>query len=115
MIPTRGENFEIKVYKRKDNSYDFDYSFSFKGRPATSLEKKTYRIAKGVEGGKDSLSIYASNILGEINEGDKVVFLGKTYTVSSVGYHFDESRIVNPNFMSDKAIMERCPKGIQLT
>lgn len=115
MIPTRGETYEIKVLKRKDGlSYEYAESFSFKGRPSTQLERKSYRIAKGVEGSKDSISIFATNINGTINEGDKVVFLGKTYIVASVGYYFDQARIVNPSFMSDEAIMGRCPKGIQI-
>lgn len=115
MIPTRGETYDIKVLKRKDG-FDFIYepAFTFKGRPSTQLEKKTYRITKGVEGSKDSISIFATNISGTIDDGDKVEFLGKTYTVSSVGYYFDQARLVNPSFMSDAAIMGRCPKGIQI-
>lgn len=115
MIPTRGEAYEIKVYKRKQGfDFEYEYAFSFRGRPSTQLEKKTYRIAKGVEGSQDSISIFATNMNGTVDEGDKVEFLGKSYTVASVGYYFDQARIVNPSFMSDKAIMGRCPKGIQV-
>ena len=117
MIPTNNENFEIELYKRDPNS---PYTWSdtpllaFYGRPASQIEKKRYRIQKGVDGGTDSAFIVATNLPTEVNDGDQVIFMGKRWTVLSVGYYFDQSRIVNARCLSEQQIVERCPKGLNI-
>lgn len=117
MIVVRNEKYEYKVFKRKPNSpYEWEKEpvVTFRGRPASQLEIKQYRIQKGVNGGTDSVFVICSNLPSEIEEKDKVVFLGKEWTVASVGYYFDKNRIVNPALFSDEYIANRCPKGINL-
>lgn len=117
MIPTAGESFMLKRYPRKPNS-SYEWSnmpdVEFFGRPATPNEVKTYRIQQGVIGANESVYIYASNLPKEIAVGDKLTFRGDEWTVESVGYYFEASRIVNNGIMSNDYIIERCPKGITL-
>lgn len=117
MIPTNNELFTFQVMRRKPNSpYDDELAvaFEFKGRPASSLEKKNYRLMKGVEGNSYSISIFATNLPQEVQVGDAVKYLGKIWHVENTGYYFDNSLFVNASIMSDKYIMDRCPKGISI-
>ena len=117
MIPTRGENYRMELWKRKENSaYEWEDapSLVFYGRPAGKVEKKRYRIQKGVEGSSDSVYVVCTNMPSEVKNGDKVHYMGKEWTVESVGYFFDENLVVNPRIMSDEYIAERCPKGMAL-
>lgn len=117
MIPARGENYKCEVYKRKENSaYEWEDapSIVFYGRPASKIEKRKYRIQKGVNGNSDSTMIYCSNLPFNLNPGDRVDFLGKQWKVESTGYYFDENLVVNPRILSDEYIQNRCPKGVSL-
>ena len=117
MIPTNDEKYELKLYKRVKNS-DYQWESSprlvFNGRPANQVEKKTYRVQKGVNGNTDSVFVKATNLSEEVDPGDQVTFLGKVWTVMSVGYYFDGALFVNPSCLSDEQIVERCPKGLNL-
>ena len=117
MLPVNDEKYELQVFKRiKNTAYEYEStpSIVFKGRPASQVEKKNYRIQKGVNGGSDSTFVKASNLPFEVNVNDKVKFLGKFWTVMSIGYYFDEARFVNPACLSEEQIIERCPKGLNL-
>ena len=117
MIVTNNERYTCKLKKRLPNSayeWEKEYSRTFKARPANQMEKKQYRIQQGVNGGSDSQFIVCSNLPDNIKDGDKVAYLGKEWTVMSVGYYFDESRFVNAGLFSDEYIQSRCPKGINL-
>ena len=117
MIPTNNETYELKCYKRVENSpylYDEFPSFTFKGRVANNIEVKTYRIQKGVNGNNDSVFVYASNLPKGINIQDKVYFLGKEWIVQSIGYYFEMNRIANANAFNEEQIINRCPKGMNL-
>lgn len=117
MIPVNNERYEFKCYKRQKNSkyeYEPQPSFIFKGRPANTLERKNYRIQKGVNGGSDSQFVYSTNLPDNVDIGDRIEYLGKVWTVQSVGYYFDASRIANPMAFSEKQIINRCPKGINI-
>jgi len=117
MIPTNNENFELKLYRRKDNSpyeYEDTHYCTFKGRPASQIEKKQYRIQKGVNGSTDSVFVVVSNLPTDVKDGDHVTFIGKVWTVQSVGYYFDQSRIINASCLSENQIIDRCPKGLNL-
>ena len=117
MLVTNNERWNFKVKKRLANSpyeWEKEVSLEFKGRPANQVEKKQYRVQQGVNGNTDSVYILASNLPSDLNIKDKVIYLGKEWTVMSIGYYFDQARFVNPGIMSEKAIIERCPKGINL-
>lgn len=117
MITAHGESFILKRYPRKPNS-SYEWSdvpdVTFFGRPASPNEVKNYRIQQGVQGANESVYIVASNLPKEIAVGDKITFRGDEWTVESVGYFFDSSRIVNNHVMSDEYIIQRSPKGITL-
>lgn len=117
MIPTNDEKYTLTLTRRvKNSAYEYEKApaFSFKGRPASNIEKKSYRILKGVNGGTDSVFVYVSNLPGEVNVDDRIYFLGKEWTVQSIGYYFDAARLVNPGVMSEEQIVNRCPKGLNL-
>lgn len=117
MIAVRGETYKADVKERIENS-DYEWEapikFSFWCRPASQMEKKTYRIQKGVNGNSDSIFLISSNLPEDIKPKDKINFMGKEWTVESVGYYFDSSLIVNANILSDEQIIARCPKGVNI-
>ena len=56
----------------------------------------------------------ASNLPQDVKPKDMVIFNGDEYTVESIGFFYDDSRIINNHVMSSAYIEERCPKGITL-
>lgn len=117
MIVTRGEDYELKRYPRKkDSPYEFDSvpDVVFRGRPAGQSERKTYRVQQGVEGNNDSIYIMSSNLPTGIKPKDRVSFMGKVYSVQSVGYFLDRNLIVNARSFSVEYLESRCPKGVVL-
>ena len=117
MIPARGETYELKRFPRKENSpYEFDGApdITFYGRPASQYEVRNYRIQQGVNGNNDSVFVYCTNLPDTIKPKDKIRYLGKDWTVESIGYYFDNNLIVNARLFSDGYIADRCPKGLNL-
>lgn len=117
MLTARGELYKFEVFKRKENSayeWEENVAFTFYGRPANQMEKRNYRVQKGVNGNQDSIYCLCSNLPEEITPKDKVVFLGKEWTIESIGYYFDSNRIVNPSVLTEEQIIAKCPKGINL-
>lgn len=117
MITVGNERFTYKVKKRVPNTpytWEENVSVIFRGRPANQMEKKRYRVQQGVNGNTDSIFVISSNLPKELQVNDKVIFLGKEWQIMSIGYYFDESRLVNAGVFSDEYIQARCPKGINL-
>ena len=117
MIPTNDERYELVLYKRVKNSpYEIETApkVYFKGRPANQVEVKNYRIQKGVNGNSDSVFVKATNLPEDVSVGDQILFLGKIWTVASVGYYFDGGLFINPSVLSEEQLIERCPKGLNL-
>lgn len=111
------ERYILKLYKRIPNSaYEYEDvpCAEFKGRPANQYEKRKFRIQQGVQGNNDSVYVVCSNLPKEIKPEDKIEFLGKTWTVTSIGYYFDQNKIVNPAIFDENYISNKCPKGIAL-
>lgn len=116
-LVTRGENYTLSVFKLKPNSsYEYEDmpSFCFKGRPARTMERNFYTIQSGVTNGVDEVFIFASNVPKELKVGDKVLYLAKYWTISSIGVYLEESRLVNADIMNPQKLMERAPKGFTL-
>lgn len=116
-MTSMGETYSIEIYKRKENSaYEWKDTpeFVFKGKPASTMDKKKYRLLQGVNSSNDSMYVYSTNLPENVSIGDKVKFLGKEWQVESIGYYFDSNRLVNAGIMSDEYIISRCPKGITL-
>jgi len=114
---TTNETYEIKLFKRLPNSaygYETNASSIFYGRPANTVEKKSYRLQKGVNTQNTSTMVFCSNLPDNINDGDKVQFLGRTWTVMSIGYYLIDNRIVNANCFSEEYLISQCPKGLSL-
>lgn len=117
MIVARGETYECKRIKRKqDSPYEYeDYpDLTFYARPANQIEKRNYRIQQGVNGNNDSVYLLSSNLPKEIQVGDKIIFLGKVWSVMSFGYYFNENLVLNGKIFSPEYIENRCPKGVNL-
>ena len=117
MIVTRGENYPIKRFPRvKDSPYEFSPTpdLIFYGRPANNLEKKTYRLQQGVNANNYSVFVLCSNLPQDIKPQDKIEFMGKEWTIISIGYYFDSSRITNAKIFSNEYLEKRAPKGVVL-
>lgn len=117
MIPTNDERYTLELKKRIPNSnYEWEKAptCTFKGRLANDIERKNYRIQKGVNGNTDSAFVYCSNLPKNVDVGDKIKFMGKVWSVQSIGYYFNSARFVNPGILSEEQLAERCPKGLNL-
>lgn len=113
----KGEHYVAEVHKHISNSpfqYAQETSFSFRCKVASSAESKRYTVTKGLEAKKDGLMLYATNLEGDLEPSDHIVFRGKTWLVDSVGYYEDESRLVNGSSMSVGKLISKLPKGVVL-
>lgn len=113
----KGELYVAEVHKHLSNSpfeYAQETSFIFRCKVASSAESKRYTVTKGLEAKKDGLMLYATNLEGDIEPSDHIVFRGKTWLVESVGYYDDESRLVNGSAMSVGKLISKLPKGVVL-
>ena len=113
----KGELYVAEVHKHLSNSpfqYAQETSFSFRCKVASSAESKRYTVTKGLEAKKDGTMLYATNLEGDIEPSDHVVFRGKTWLVESVGYYEDESRLVDGSSMSAGKLISKLPKGVVL-
>lgn len=117
MVSTVNETYEflvIPVVKNSAYESDRDHTFTFKGRPANTGEKKKYRLQLGVNTHDDSVYIFATNLPDTIKPGDRVKYLGQTQVVESVGYYYDLNGIVNAGIFSNEYIISQMPKGLTL-
>ncbi len=113
------ETYVFKVFKRKkgNNAYEYEEqpSFTFKGRPATRLEKKTYRVTKGVNTAQNSVTIYVSNVANKIEPEDRVEYLGRILIVKNIGYFVEDANFINGGIFSTESLLNKYPKGITLS
>lgn len=117
MRVAKGELYVAEVHKHLSNSpfeYAQETSFSFRCKIASSAESKRYTVTKGLEAKKEGTMLYATNLEGDIEPSDHVVFRGKTWLVESVGYYEDDSRFVDGSHMSVRKLIEKLPKGVVL-
>lgn len=117
MITVGNERWTFTLYKRLPNSsylYEETPSATFKGRPANQMEVRQFRIQQGVNGNNGSTFVVCSNFPESAKPGDKVIFMGKECMVMSIGYYFDQARVINPSLMSDEYMAKRCPKGMNI-
>lgn len=117
MNVTFGETYELKLYRRLPNSpYEYEeipYATIY-CVPASPKEKSTYRVMQGVQSNEEHIFLRVNNLPAEIKPQDKVVFLGETKAIGSIGYYFDKSYIVNARVMKPEYIYTKCPKGLTL-
>lgn len=113
----KGEHYVAEVHKHLSNSpfqYAQETSFSFRCKVASSAESKRYTVTKGLEATKGGVMLYATNLEGNLEPSDHIIFRGKTWLVESVGYYDDESRLVNGSSMSVGKLISKLPKGVVL-
>ena len=117
MIVARNETYKALVYKRLENSneYDEDVSFEFNCRVANDIDKKSFVPTSGLYTQQDSVMLYATNIPYDLDIHDKILFLGKEYIVESVGYYLKKNRVVNASIFSDDKIFSDSPKGVVIS
>ena len=113
------ETYILKLYKRRRGNSAYEYDevsiLTFKGRPATRLEKKTYRVVKGVNTAQNGVTIYCSNLPNEIEPEDIVEYLGKKLLVKDIGYFEEDSNFTNAGIFDEQVVLDKFPKGITLT
>ena len=111
------EHYTAEVHKHISNSpfqYEQQTAFTFRCKVASSAESKRFIVTKGLEAKKEGIMLYATNLEGDIEPSDHVVFRGKTWLVESVGYYEDESRLVDGSSMSAGKLISKLPKGVVL-
>lgn len=110
------DTFEIVVYKRIGNSYEFEQSPCYcRASVVGQSQIKLFRLQQGVKANDHSIYLELSNCPFDIPLGSKVLFNGEEHTVQSVGYFLEQNGIVNNGLFSDEYIKLRCPKGIALS
>ena len=113
------ETYTLKLFKRRrgNNAYEYDEVsiLSFKGRPASKLEKKTYRVLKGVNTAQNGVTIYCSNLPNEVEPEDLVEYLGRKLLVKDIGYFEDDANFTNAGIFDEKTLLSKFPKGITLS
>ena len=117
MITARGETYRLKRYPRiPDSPYEYADApdIEFSGRPASKSEDKDYRVQQGVNANNGGIYVVATNLPSEIKPHDRIYFMGKMWSVVSVGYFYEENLIVNASAFSEEYIVARCPKGLAL-
>lgn len=116
MLVAVGETDELKLYKHKENDkYNYeDTPIIFYGKPASQMQKRNYRIQKGVVGKEDSQYIVATRLPIEIEPTDQIIYRGKKWFVGSIGYYEEQNNIVNRRIFNPDYIAKRSPKGITL-
>ena len=72
------ETYTLKLFKRRRGNSAYEYDevsiLTFKGRPASRLERKTYRVVKGVNTAQNGVTIYCSNLPNEVEPEDLVEY-----------------------------------------
>ena len=117
MITARGETYRLARYPRvADSAYEYADrpDVGFMGRPAAQNEVKDYRVQQGVNANSGGMFVYATNLPKEIKPHDRILFMGKYWSVLSVGYYYQDNLIVNGSLFSEEYLTERCPKGLAL-
>lgn len=113
------ETYTLKLFKRRRGNSAYEYDdvsiLSFKGRPASRLEKKTYRVVKGVNTAQNGVTIYCSNLPNEVEPEDLVEYLGKKLLVKDIGYFEEDSNFTNAGIFDEQVVLDKFPKGITLT
>lgn len=113
------ETYTLKLFKRRRGNSAYEYDdvsiITFKGRPASRLEKKTYRVLKGVNTAQNGVTIYCSNLPNEVEPEDLVEYLGRKLLVKDIGYFEDDANFTNAGIFSDQAALDKFPKGITLS
>lgn len=104
MRAVRNERFLAKLYKLKPNSayeYETQPCAEFFCAPLSPVEMGSVRIESGLDGGEDGTTIITSNLYKEAKVGDRVEFMGKYWTIVSVGLYIDDWQMISPELFSD--------------
>lgn len=117
MLVAVGETDRLEVFRHKEND-EYNYEDTpyciFYGKPASQMQKRNYRIQKGVIGKEDSQYILSTRLPKDINPTDKIIYRGKEWIVGSIGYYEEQNNIVNRRIFNPDYIAKRSPKGITL-
>lgn len=115
LLPSK-DTYPIKLFKRvKNSAYDYEeVATNFRGKPVQKAEVKNYRIMQGVGGNDSSVYIQITNIPQNLAPQDKITFMGRTYSIESIGYFFDDNKLVNASLFDEEYIIAHCPKGVAL-
>lgn len=113
------ETYELKIFRKIKGNNAYEYEdvpyFTARCRPATNLEKKTYRVTKGVNTAQNSVTLYCSNLPNDISPEDRVTYLGKTLIIKNIGYFVENANFTNAGIFSNKTLLDKYPKGLQVT
>lgn len=116
MISKNNENLIATLYKRKDDSFEFEEvpTCSFRCRLTTAKEEGEYQPYAGLLFEESDLSLYATRVPYKIKVGDKIVVLGEEKLVKGIGYYIADHNTLHNYDLKIDEIYNRSPKGIIL-
>lgn len=116
MMPSFGETFNALLYKRKENSNDYEATprLTFKCKPMKENEKQSFVLTEGLLTQTRGIYVLATRLPSEVTIDDKIEFLGKRWLVEAVGYFVQNSRTLASSDLSEEEMVKRYPKGIKL-
>lgn len=109
------ETYPIKFFRRiKNSAYEYEKQDlgTFKGRIAENQETRSFRLLAGVNANSESVFIVCSNLPIDLKPQDKIEFMGQIKTIESIGYYYNDSKLVNASLFDIDYIVARSPKGI---
>ena len=113
------ETYTLKLFKRRRGNSAYEYDdvpiLTFKGRPASRFEKKTYRVVRGVNTAQNGVTIYCSNLPNEVEPEDYVEYLGRKLLVKDIGYFEEDANYTNAGIFDEQVLLSKFPKGITLS
>ena len=114
MQPRFGNTYEIALYKRIENSLEYEEKpIVFKCKIASNKDMRSYQILNGLFNENSTLSLMTQDSVN-IEPNDKVIFLGEVKIVTSVGVFLNKNRMLSQSVFDDEHILANSPKGITL-
>lgn len=116
MIPSRGQFYKATLYRRIENSNDYEPypNCYFKCRVVTHEETKSFFLTDGLLNADTGIFVMSNDLKIKPNIDDKVYFLGRFWLVSTIGVYIMENRIVNGSDLNMDEILKNSPKGLRL-
>lgn len=116
MIPSRGQFYNATLYRRKENSNEYEEfpNSNFNCKVATHYEIKAFMVTDGLFNLNSGIFIMVNNLKITPKIDDKVYFLGRFWLVSTIGVYITENRLLNGKELNMEEILKRCPKGLRL-
>lgn len=115
MLVSRGEHLKATLYKRKENSNEYNSvpTLTFNCRVANQIEKNTFQPTSGLITQTKGLYLYATRLPADVKPDDRIYFMGQYYLVETTGEYVSNARILS-NDINYAQIKNSSPKGLKI-